>query len=173
MKKLIDKLVWLGEKIDIGCKAFLGVQLVAITIVILTQIALRFAGHSISWATEFATLSFVWASMLGSAIASRYMLHIGVDTIRDRLRGKAKEIFMIASHTVLFIGLVIFTFSSFEYTVGQVNHVATTMPAISLSWFYCSLPICGLIMMYYTFVQMLEILTYGDAVKLTNGEEEL
>lgn len=172
MKKLIEKLVSLGEKIDIGCKAFLGVQLVAITLVVLMQVALRMADRSISWATEFSTLSFVWASMLGSAIASRYMLHIGVDTIRDRLHGRAKEIFMIASHAVLLAGLIIFTFSSFEYTLKQVNHMATTMPSISLAWFYCSLPICGAIMLYYTLVQFLEIFCYGDAVKLSNNDEE-
>lgn len=172
MKKLIDKFAWLGEKIDIGCKVFLGIQLVAITIIVLLQIGLRMATQSLSWATEFATLSFVWASMLGSAIASRYMLHIGVDTIKDRLKGRAKEIFMIISHGILIIGLVIFTFSSFEYMMKQLNHMATTMPTISLAWFYCSLPICGAIMLYYTIVQLLEIICYGDAVKISTGNEE-
>lgn len=172
MKKLIEKLVKIGEKIDIGCKAFLGVQLVAITLVVLAQVLLRMLNQSISWATKFSTLAFVWASMLGSAIASRYMLHIGVDTIRDRLHGRAKEIFMIISHAVLICGLVIFTFSSFEYTLKQVNHMATTMPSVSLALFYCSLPICGAIMLYYTLVQFLEIFSYGDAVKLSNGDDE-
>lgn len=172
MKKLIDKLVWFGEKIDIGCKVFLGIQLVAITIIVLLQVGLRMADQSLGWATEFATLSFVWASMLGSAIASRYMLHIGVDTIKGRLKGRAKEIFMIVSHSILIIGLVIFTFSSFEYTMKQLNHMATTMPTISLAWFYCSLPICGVIMLYYTLVQLLEIFCYGDAVKISTGDEE-
>ncbi len=172
MRKLIEKLSWFGEKIDVCCKVFLGIQLVAITVSVLAQVAMRVTNESIGWATEFATLSFVWASMLGSAIASRYMLHIGVDTIKDRLKGKAKEIFMIMSHSVLIIGLVIFTFSSFEYTLKQLNHMATTMPTISLACFYCSLPICGAIMLYYTLVQLLEILCYGDAVKISNGEEE-
>lgn len=172
MKKLIEKLAYVGEKIDLLCKAFLGIQLIALTVIVIAQVTFRLSGKSIGWATEFVTLTFVWASMLGSAVASRYMLHIGVDTIKDRLKGKAKEIFMILSHLILIIGLVIFTFSSLEYTLMQTNHMATTMPTLSLSWFYCSLPLCGFIMLYYTLIQFLEIICYGDAVKLEASPDE-
>lgn len=171
MKKLIGKLVFIGGKIDMVCKTFLGIQLTVLTLIIIVQVIARTMGKSIGWATEFATLTFVWVSMLGSAVAGRYMLHIGVDVIKDRLKGKIKKVFMIFSHTVLMIGLVIFTFSSFEYTVVQTTHMATTMPSISLAWFYCSLPICGFIMLYYTIVQFLEIICFGDAVKIEISEE--
>lgn len=172
MKKLIETLHIIGQKIDVACKAFLGVQLVALTIVVITQVIFRMFGKSIGWATEFSTLTFVWASMLGSATASRYMLHIGVDTIKDRLKGKGKEVFMIISHGILMAGLVIFIFSSFEYTLGQMSHMATTMPTLSLALFYCSLPICGVIMLYHTFIQFLEILYYGDAVRIETPADE-
>lgn len=172
MKKLIKNLHVIGQKIDVVCKAFLGVQLVALTLVVIMQVVFRMLGKSIGWATEFSTLTFVWASMLGSATASRYMLHIGVDTIRDRLKGKTKEVFMIVSHGILIAGLVIFIFSSFEYTLGQMDHMATTMPTLSLALFYCSLPICGVIMLYHTFIQLLEIFCYGDAVKMELSVDE-
>lgn len=172
MEKLIETLRIIGQKIDFVCKAFLGIQLVALTVVVIAQVFFRTFGHSIGWATEFSTLTFVWASMLGSATASRYMLHIGVDTIRDRLKGKAKEILMVISHGILITGLVIFIFSSFEYTIGQINHMATTMPNISLAIFYCSLPICGTIMLYHTLVQLLEIFHYGDAVRIETSLDD-
>ena len=172
LNKLIEKLKFIGDKIDVVCKAFIGVQLVVLTVIVIIQVVLRLNSKSIGWATEFVTLTFIWASLLGSAIASRHMLHIGVDTIRDRLTGMARKIFMLVSHMILLIGLVIFTLSSFDYTLTQAAHAATTMPTVSLGWFYCSLPICGAIMLYYTFIQFLEIICYGDAVKIELSADE-
>lgn len=172
MEKLINKLAWFGEKIDKVCKAVLGVQLTILLVVVLVQVIFRTSRHSIGWATEFVTLLFVWASMLGSAVAGRYMLHIGVDSIRDRLKGKAKKIFMLISQLILIVGLIIFTLSSFDYTIKQAGHVATTMSSVSLAWFYCSLPICGFIMFYYSIVQFLETIFYGDAVKIPLSPDE-
>ena len=173
MKNIIDKLVSIGEKIDIVCKVFLGIQLIVLTVIVIVQVILRLNDKSIGWATEFVTLTFIWASMLGSAIASRYMLHIGVDTIRDRLKGIARKTFMLVSHIIFIVGLVIFTMSSFDYTLTQAAHATTTMPAVSLGWFYCSLPICGFIMLYYTVIQLLEIICYGDVVKIELAAEEI
>lgn len=172
MKNLIIKLAWFGEKIDKVCRILLGIMLSVLLIVVVAQVVGRATGRTFSWATEFATLLFVVASMLGSAVASRYMLHIGVDTIRDRLKGKAKTVFLLISHLILIVGLVVFVFSSFEYAVGQINHLATTMPSVSLTWFYSSLPICGVVMLYYTLIQFIEIIVYGDAIKIEASLEE-
>ena len=40
------------------------------------------------WATEFSCYIFVWTTMLGSAVASRHLLHIGVDMVINLCHGK-------------------------------------------------------------------------------------
>ncbi|SCJ57625.1 Neu5Ac permease [uncultured Eubacterium sp.] len=166
MKALIERLVLVGAWIDKGCQLILGIQAVMLLALVTVQIFLRQIDVSISWATELSCLLFIWMTLLGSGISSRYLLHIGVDVLKDRLKGKVKKTVLFISHFILLIGLIIFIFSSFEYTLSNVNHMATTMPAISLSWFYCSLPICGAIMFYYTVIQLLELAVLGDMVKL-------
>ena len=171
MKALIQRLVFVGAWIDKGCQIFLGIQAALLLILVTVQIALRQLDVSISWATELSCLLFIWMSLLGSAISSRYLLHIGVDVLKDRLKGKVKRAILFVSHFILVIGLIIFIFLCFEYTLAQIDHMATTMPKISLAWFYCSLPICGVIMLYYTIIQLLELHVYGDMVKLELSPE--
>lgn len=171
MKALIERLVLAGAWIDKGCQLFLGVQAVLLLVLVTIQIVLRQIDISISWATELSCLLFIWMTLLGSAISSRYLLHIGVDILKDRLKGKVKKAVLYVSHLILLIGLIIFIFSSFQYTLAQVDHMATTMPTISLSWFYCSLPICGVIMLYYTVIQLFQLHVYGDMVKLELSPE--
>lgn len=175
MKALIDRLVLVGAWIDKGCQLFLGVQAVLLLALVTVQILLRQLDVSISWATELSCLLFIWMTLLGSAVSSRYLLHIGVDVLKDRLKGRAKKVVLLVSHLILLAGLIVFIFSSFEYTLAQINHMATTMPTVSLSWFYCSLPICGVIMLYYTIIQLLQLHICGDMVKLelTSGLEEM
>jgi TRAP-type C4-dicarboxylate transport system permease small subunit len=166
LEKFIQRLDNIGAKIAVVCKILLGIQLAVLTIIVVVQVALRPVGIGMPWATEFCCALFVWASLLGSALASRYLLHIGVDAVKDRLKGKFKKVFLIISNLVLCFGLIVFTVSSFNYTLTQMDHMMTTLPDISLAVFYCSLPICGVIMLYYTIVQFLQIITMGDAVKI-------
>lgn len=175
MKAFIERLVFIGAWIDKGCQLFLGAQTVLLLALVTVQILLRQLDVSISWATELSCLLFIWMSLLGSAVSSRYLLHIGVDVLKDRLKGKAKKVILFVSHLILLAGLIIFIFSSYEYTLAQINHMATTMPAVSLAWFYCSLPICGAIMLYYTIIQLLQLHVCGDMEKLelTPETEEL
>ena len=115
MKALIQRLVFVGAWIDKGCQIFLGIQAALLLILVTVQIALRQLDVSISWATELSCLLFIWMSLLGSAISSRYLLHIGVDVLKDRLKGKVKRAILFVSHFILLIGLIIFIFSSFGY----------------------------------------------------------
>lgn len=164
--KIMSKLESIGRWICDICKVLLGLQLAAVLGIVVVQVFMRRLGHSLGWANELCCMLFIWATLLGAALASRYALHIGVDAIKDRLKGKAKKCFMIVSHSFLIIGLLIFTFSSLSYTMSQSSRVLATIPSISVGWFYCSLPICGFIMLYYTVLQLIQIVKYEDIVKI-------
>ena len=165
MGKVIFRLQRIGDGINTVSRVALGVMSAALCIAVIMQLVLRWLGASISWATEFSCYIFVWTTMLGCAVASKHMLHIGVDAIINCFHGIAKKIMMIFSHTILLIALIIFTFTSWQYTAAQMAHVGIAIK-ISMSWFYVSLPICGILMIYHTFVQLLEIICFGKATPI-------
>ena len=77
-----------------------------------------------------------------------------------------------SADVILLFALVLFTISGWNYTVAQIPHLGTTIK-VSLALFYAALPVSGLIMIYYTFVQLLENICYGEAKKIPlPGDEE-
>lgn len=172
MEKMIFKLRKIGDAINEVSRASLAIITLALCVAVIGQLFARWFSFTLSWASEFACLIFVWQTMLGSAVASRHLLHIGVDMLVNALHGKVKKAMLIIANVVLLIGLGIFTYSSAVYTLGQIDHFATSFH-MSLAWFYASLPISGIIMIFYTVIQMLEVIHYGDVVRIPlPGTEE-
>jgi TRAP-type C4-dicarboxylate transport system permease small subunit len=172
MENLIRVLHKIGDRINFISRGVLGAMSLALCCAVIGQLILRWFGTSLSWASEFSCYIFVWTTMLGSAVASRHLLHIGVDMIVNCFHGTPKKILLILANVVLLVALALFIVSSGQYTLSQMDHSMTTMK-LSLGWFYCSLPISGVIMAYYTFVQLLETIYYGEAKKLPlPGDEE-
>ena len=172
MEKTIAALRKGGDVINKICRLLLGIFSLMLCFAVIGQFILRWFGGSLSWATEFSCYIFVWTTMLGSALASRHLMHIGVDILVNMMKGKVKKIVMIVANVIAMLVLILFVVSGVIYVVQQIPHSAITLP-VSLAVFYVSLPFCGLIMLYYTLVQTLEIAYYGEPTKIyLPGDEE-
>ena len=88
MAGLIEKLHKIGDVINTVARVALGVTSIALCIAVIGQFILRWFGATMPWATEFSCYIFVWTTMLGSAVASRHLLHIGVDMVINLCHGK-------------------------------------------------------------------------------------
>lgn len=172
MEGFLDRLHVIGDKINTAARILLGVTSIALCVAVIGQFILRWFGMSLPWATEFSCYIFVWTTMLGSAVASRHLLHIGVDMVINLFHGKMHTFLMVLADLILIVALILFTVASAQYTASQIDHLGTTIK-VSLAWFYVSLPISGIIMIYYTFVQLIENIYYGEAAKIAlPGDEE-
>lgn len=172
MERFLESLHKIGDRINTVARVLLGITSIALCIAVIGQFVLRWFGASLPWASEFSCYIFVWTTMLGSAIASRHLLHIGVDMLINLLHGKARTCLMVLADFILIFALILFTIASTSYTIAQIPHMGTTIK-VSLAWFYVSLPVSGVIMIYYSFVQLLENLYYGEAKKIPlPGNEE-
>ena len=87
MAGLIEKLHKIGDVINTVARVALGVTSIALCIAVIGQFILRWFGATMPWATEFSCYIFVWTTMLGSAVASRHLLHIGVDMVINLCHG--------------------------------------------------------------------------------------
>ena len=162
MAGLIEKLHKIGDVINTVARVALGVTSIALCIAVIGQFILRWFGATMPWATEFSCYIFVWTTML----------HIGVDMVINLCHGKTRQFMLVLADVILLFALVLFTISGWNYTVAQIPHLGTTIK-VSLALFYAALPVSGLIMIYYTFVQLLENICYGEAKKIPlPGDEE-
>jgi len=172
MEKIIIALRKGGDVINKVGRLLLGGFSLMLCVAVIGQFVLRWFGGSLSWATEFSCYIFVWTTMLGSALASRHLMHIGVDILVNLLKGKVRKIVLIVANIIAILVLALFVYSGILYTIQQIPHNAISLP-VSLSVFYCSLPLCALVMLYYTVLQTFEIAAYGNPVKIMlPGDEE-
>ncbi len=161
MEKLIVTLLKIGNGIDKICRVVLGLQMLVIVFLVIAQLLLRPFDMSIRWAYELATLTFVWSTMVGSAVAVKSLLHIGLDSVVYALKPKPQFYMRVASYLFLFVGLFVFIYASTNYTLSSARSVAT-LPFIPMKYVFVSLPLGGLIMLYHSVVQFLELLYVGE-----------
>lgn len=165
MEILIKHMQRIGLNINKVCKIVLGIQMIVLTVIVLLQVFLRVGGISINWATEFCCLLFIWMTMLGATIASFHLMHIGVNLLTDRLKGKARKYLLLLSNIILIVCLALLTISGLQYTIFQAPQLGTAVK-LSMAFFYSSYPICGLLMIYYAVLQLLETVYYGEAIRV-------
>ncbi len=77
---------------------------------------------------------------------------------------------LLVSNVVMIIALVIFTMASMQYTIAQISHKGVSF-GFSIAWFYMSLPICSVLMIYHSLVQFFEIIYYGEPVRVPLPED--
>lgn len=148
-------------------RALAGVLIALTVVMVLTvtwQVATRFLLNSpSSYTEELATYLLLWISLLGAAYALRQRAHLGIDVVMARLdpavqrRGRVVSYAVVAlfSLVALVIGGGILVAVTFE--LGQ-RSAAFQVP---VGYVYLSLPLSGLLMIYYSAVGIAETLR-GD-----------
>lgn len=143
MKLILDKL----EKIILGVLAILFSVMV---ISLFYQIIMRFILKSANaWSEELTRYSFIWLSMLGSAVATRRSRNMDVDFLVRRMPKLLRNI-----NTVITKGLIIaFLMVIIVYgtvLVGMTHKQLSAGLQIPMSYIYASVPVGGLLILIFT-----------------------
>lgn len=143
MKKVLDKL----ETFILGILAILFSIMV---LALFYQIIMRFVFHSAnSWSEELTRYSFIWMSMLGSAIATRRSRNMDVDFLVNLMPRPVKKIntFVTRGLIIAFLTvLIVYGFNLVNITFKQLS------PGLRLpmAYMYASVPIGGILMLLFT-----------------------
>lgn len=131
-----------------------------ITVVGTYQIVVRYVFNSPSTVSEeLLTYSFTWLALLAAALVFGKKDHMRMSFIADKFKGK-KAVFMgIVSELLimLFAGLVL------VYGGASITKLTTTQITASLgvnmSYIYMILPICGVIIVLYSIMNIAEYIS--------------
>ena len=163
MGTVITKLEFIEDKLDICASFTAAVTFACMSIIVCTQVISRyFFNYSFQWSEEMGRYFFIWSTMLASACATHTHLHIGVDILVSSLKGRTQlAVKLLAQLSLLAAVCIMTTYGTSQtldvYSSGQT---ATSFP-VSAALLYLSVPVSGALMMYYCFVQLLELLFYG------------
>ena len=129
-----------------------------ITIDVLWGVFTRYAlGAQASWSEELARFLLIWIGILGAAYASGKKLHLAIDILPSKLKGKAKTrltilisiLVILFVITVMVIGGIRLVYIS--YVLGQTS-AALQIPLYIV---YLVVPISGFFVIYYRLQELI------------------
>ena len=129
------------KKLRIIENYFVGVVIIAATLLLFTNIILRyFFNANTTWAEEFVRYSMIWITFIGMSICFRKGIHFGVDIlIKSVSERKEKWLqFTINIISMIFIILIVYfglEITIFNYKSGQI----TPSLGIEIFWIYLAI----------------------------------
>lgn len=161
---LLDLMHSIESKLDRMASAVASITFACMSVLVVVQVISRcFFSHSFQFAEEMARYFFIWSTMLAAACATYSHLHIGVDVLVSYLRGKVQYSVKILAQLFFICAVVILTYYGWVQTMDTIEsgQTATSFP-VSAGLLYLSIPISGILMLFYNITQLLELLINGN-----------
>ena len=150
IKKLMNKIL------EFICS----VLFVFITCVGTYQIVVRYVFNNPSTVSEeLLTYSFTWLALLAAALVFGKKDHMRVSFIADKFEGKSALILGIVTELIILaFSALVLIYGGFSITKLTTTQITASL-GINMSYIYMILPICGVIIVIYNILNILEYLT--------------
>lgn len=136
------------------------VLFIFITCVGTYQIVVRYVFNNPSTVSEeLLTYSFTWLALLAAALVFGKKDHMRVSFIADKIEGKAALVLGIITELIILIfSVLVLIYGGFSITKLTTTQITASL-GINMSYIYMILPICGVIIVIYNILNILEYLT--------------
>jgi len=137
-------------------EAFIGLMLLAITVVIFANVVLRYAfGASLSWAEEFARYGVIWLTLVGGSVCIYRGLHIAVDVWGDMLSQRVNRVWTLGVHLICALTCGAFTWYALQLVVKAIHTKQKTIALGLPMWLMYGAMAVGGILMCMQFLALL------------------
>jgi len=131
-----------------------GILMIALVVLLFSQVILRrFFGIAIIFGEELSRFMFVWLSFLAATMAFKKAAHFRVSFFVDKLQHKIRELISFIMIVMVLTLLVVLTWYGIKgLKVASFQNFPTL--GFSLFWLHICLPICFVLMFYYSLCQL-------------------
>lgn len=152
-------MIALKNKVDKVIQNLLVFLMALMVLNVLWQVFTRFIMNDpSSFTDELARYLLIWLGLLGAAYVTGQKMHLAIDYLLNKSKPKVKGILEYV------INISIFLFALFVMVIGGVNLVSLTLYLkqisaalqIQLGYVYIVLPLSGLLIMFYTAVDIVQ-----------------
>ncbi|WP_291862819.1 TRAP transporter small permease [Marinilabilia sp.] len=158
----------LRAKIDKILEVFLVVLTTTLVVDVVWQVASRYIlSNPSSFTDELAVFLLIWVGMAGAAYVKGKNEHLAIDILPDKLKPKNKN------RLLVFINFLIIVFcltimvtggAWLVYTRFQMGQVSSALQ-VPLGFVYSIVPISGLLMIYYSLDDILNLISANKKIK--------
>ncbi|NYF25631.1 TRAP transporter small permease [Sporosarcina sp. JAI121] len=152
----MDKLKIMMDKILAGVCATL---LAFMTVLATYQVITRYVFKSPSTISEdLLSYSFVWVSLLGTALVFGQKDHMRLSLFSDKLKGIKQLVLSISSELlVAAIAVIVFLVGGKEFMGVGAMQISPTLD-IQMHWIYIILPLSGVLIVIYNFINIFQLI---------------
>ena len=151
-----------------------GVSFLAMVVLTCWQVVTRYLlQNPSSWSEELVSYLFAWMALLGASLVTSERGHMNIPVIVERLPGGLKTAFSVFAELVAFaFSAVILVFGGVQITSLAMGQMTSSL-GVAIGVFYIVLPLCGVLNMVYTAMNIYDIVKGNIPVLPTSEEDSL
>lgn len=162
----------LKKKLDKAIEGFIVVLLTIMVFIALWQVASRYVFNSPSTVSEeLLRYSLIWLAMIGSAYMFGLRDHMAMTFLKEKFSENVQQKLTILSEVVIILfSISVLLYGGVNITMLTMNQVSAAL-GIPMGYVYMVLPISGILIIYYSLVNIISLIKRENIVK--NDYEEI
>lgn len=150
--------------LDRVLEALAGVSFLAMAGLTCWQVFTRYVlGSPSTWSEELVGYMFAWASLLGASLVTGERGHMNIPILVERMGPGMRKLFGVLGEGIAFLfSLVILVYGGLKITRLAMGQMTSSL-GVAVGVFYVVLPLCGVLNMIYTALNILDICGGGRA----------
>ena len=135
-----------------------GVSFLVMVVLTCWQVFTRYIlGSPSTWSEELVSYMFAWASLLGASLVTGERGHMNIPIIVDRMNPILKKAFSVLGEGIAFLfSAVILVYGGVQISSLAMGQMTSSL-GVAVGLFYVVLPLCGVLNMIYTALNILDI----------------
>lgn len=136
-----------------------GISFLAMVILTCWQVFARYVLKNPStWSEEMVSYLFAWASLLGAALVTCERGHMNIPILVEHCSEKGQKVLNCLCELIAFIfSAVILVYGGVQISALAMGQMTSSL-GVPIGIFYVVLPLCGILNMIYTVLNMIEII---------------
>src|SRR5262245_5022820 len=139
------------------------VLMAALALEVTVGVVFRYAGHSLVWYDEVATILLAWVTFYGSALAVLKHAHMGVPEVVAMLPPGPRVAAAIVAQLFTLAFFVLLAWISYSILDVLATDMLVSLPAISVAYAYSAIPIGAILFV------VAQVLVFPEVVSKARG----
>lgn len=135
-----------------------GVSLIAMTALTCWQVFTRYILNNPStWSEELVGYLFAWASLFGASLITGERGHMNIPVVVELMPAKAQKFFAVFGEIIaMLFSAIILIYGGYKITLLAMGQMTSSL-GIAVGVFYIAMPVCGVINILYTVLNIYDI----------------
>ena len=139
-----------------------GVSFLVMVVLTCWQVFTRYVlGSPSTWSEELVSYMFAWANLLGASLVTGERGHMNIPIVVDRMGPGMKKALGVLGEVIAFLfSAIILVYGGVKISTLAMGQMTSSL-GVAVGIFYVVLPLCGVLNMIYTVLNIADICREG------------